>query len=39
MFGSSQRKIGAMMREEWLNDMRSLEAEKMTAIQIKTGSQ
>lgn len=39
IWGNSQCKIGARMREEWLKDMLSLEAEKIIDIQIMMGSQ
>ena len=37
--GNNQFKIGFTIREECWKDIRSLEAEKITAIQIRTGSQ
>ncbi len=39
MRGKNQRTIGAMMCDECENERRSQDAEKMTAIQTRTGSQ
>lgn len=39
MCGNNQRINGAMRREEWENDLESLEPEKIKAIQAATGSQ
>src|SRR5436190_7288283 len=39
MSGTSQRRMGSMMREECWPDALSPEAEKITASQIRTGTQ